>query len=354
MTVRPRSGGYQADFTFKDQRYRAQFPTEQQALSWEADTRAALIAGRPLPSAPTGAMGEVPGAMSLEKLMEKTIERKWKGTKNELGASRNAQQAVSFFGANATVAEVFTPLKIDDYIGHLMKLGDSGSTINRKLAALSKMGRHAITLEQLKAMPQIERRPEGEARERFLLPKEADALIALLKHWGKEVEAQFVAFLLDTGARVGEALALRVRDVGEDRVTLGAVQQIGSSKTGWRVVPLTDRGVADLAALVRGLSDAEAVFGSRINRYTFAKLYAKAVDHLNLGDDVVIHTLRHTCASWLVQRGVDLRRVQVWMGHKSIQTTLRYAKLSPTSLFEAVDVLNNPPAIMRPKLKAVD
>ncbi|MER9443924.1 tyrosine-type recombinase/integrase [Mesorhizobium sp. M0340] len=38
-------------------------------------------------------------------------------------------------------------------------------------------------------------------------------------------------------------------------------------------------------------------------------------------DDVVVHTLRHTCASWPVQNGVDLKRIQTWLGHKHIETT---------------------------------
>lgn len=47
------------------------------------------------------------------------------------------------------------------------------------------------------------------------------------------------------------------------------------------------------------------------------------------------HCLRHTCASRLVQSGVGIRVVQEWLGHKTIQMTMRYAHLSPTSLHEA-------------------
>ena len=56
--------------------------------------------------------------------------------------------------------------------------------------------------------------------------------------------------------------------------------------------------------------------------------------HMELEDDpqFVLHMLRHTCASRMVQGGVDLRRIQQWMGHKSITTTLRYAHLAPKDL----------------------
>ena len=61
-----------------------------------------------------------------------------------------------------------------------------------------------------------------------------------------------------------------------------------------------------------------------------------------MGDDTVIHTWRHTCASRLVQAGVDLFRVKTWMGHKSMTTTMRYAHLAPKHLEELADVLASP------------
>jgi len=56
----------------------------------------------------------------------------------------------------------------------------------------------------------------------------------------------------------------------------------------------------------------------------------------------VPHCLRHTCASRLVQREVNLKVVQQWMGQKSIQITLRYAHLTPSNLMDAVQILEAP------------
>ena len=59
-------------------------------------------------------------------------------------------------------------------------------------------------------------------------------------------------------------------------------------------------------------------------------------------DDFTWHCLRHTFASRLVMRGVDLRTVQELMGHKSIVTTMRYAHLAPQHQADAVERLVRP------------
>jgi Phage integrase family len=56
--------------------------------------------------------------------------------------------------------------------------------------------------------------------------------------------------------------------------------------------------------------------------------------------EFVIHSLRHSCASRLVNAGIDLYVVKEWLGHSSIQVTERYAHLSPAKLAQAVDILD--------------
>ena len=53
-----------------------------------------------------------------------------------------------------------------------------------------------------------------------------------------------------------------------------------------------------------------------------------------------LHTLRHTFASHLVMKGVDLPTVQKLMGHSDIQTTMIYAHLAPDHLADAVNKLD--------------
>ena len=53
-------------------------------------------------------------------------------------------------------------------------------------------------------------------------------------------------------------------------------------------------------------------------------------------EGVIFHTLRHTCASWLVMEGVPLFEVSKLLRHASIQMTERYAHLAPDHLHSAV------------------
>jgi len=57
-------------------------------------------------------------------------------------------------------------------------------------------------------------------------------------------------------------------------------------------------------------------------------------------DLTTLHALRHTFASQLIMKGVDLPTVQKLMGHSDIQTTMIYSHLAPDHLAEAVDKLS--------------
>ncbi|MBO6638045.1 MAG: site-specific integrase [Roseitalea sp.] len=140
-------------------------------------------------------------------------------------------------------------------------------------------------------------------------------------------------FLIDTGARVGEALGLKHGDVHNGRATFW-ITKSGRSRT----VPLTDRAVSALADQAR--QPGGPFHGVAYQKFLY---HWNAVKRdMGLKDDAqfVPHMLRHTCASRLVQAGIDLRRVQAFLGHQTIQMTLRYAHLATDDLDQCVIALD--------------
>lgn len=53
----------------------------------------------------------------------------------------------------------------------------------------------------------------------------------------------------------------------------------------------------------------------------------------------VPHILRHTCCTRLMQKGAPVKKVQLFMGHKSINTTMRYTHLFPQDIFDLPSLL---------------
>jgi len=138
-----------------------------------------------------------------------------------------------------------------------------------------------------------------------------------------------VQFALFTGMRRGEVLGLTWERV--DRVR--GVVLLDLTKSGKRrEVPLNSRADAVLAR--RGSKSSGLVFGTRRWDH-FRTAWENAVERAKLAD-FHFHDLRHTFASWAVQRGASLQEVKDLLGHHSLAMTLRYGHLAPEHLRTAV------------------
>lgn len=266
---------------------------------------------------------------SLGRALERTAAVRWDGTRGEETALVNAQAAVDYYGAGTSVDTISTA-RLDDYVEHLKRLGNSNGTINRKLSALSAILRTAHERGGLRTMPKVPRLKEGVGRLRWLSEAEERDLLRVLGQLGRDEELRLTVFLLDTGLRLGEALRLEVRDVPAGAGT-GVVHVWESKADKPRSVPLTRRA-------------AEAVPGGRVGRVwriTKSRYWHNLRRAMTLAriEGASIHTLRHTFASRLVQKGVPLASIQALLGHKCITTTMRYAHISDANLADAVAVL---------------
>ncbi|MGK9287143.1 site-specific integrase [Sinorhizobium meliloti] len=224
----------------------------------------------------------------------------------------------------------FTPDLLDSLIAALRKRGNSNATINRKMAALSKLLRKAFKMGDIHSLPEFRRQKERAGRIRFLEYDEEDRLFAAIQA-RSELHYRFCIFLVDTGARLGEGINLHWNDINEGRATFW-ITKSGRSRS----VPLTERARA-------AVRPKEAKLGPfcDIDQQQFRAVWNAAKKDVGLTTDVdvVPHILRHTCASRLVRGGIDIRRVQMWLGHQTLQMTMRYAHLASHDLDMCVPVL---------------
>jgi integrase len=198
--------------------------------------------------------------------------------------------------------------------------------------ALSKLLRKAYKMGDIHSLPEFRRQKERAGRIRFLEYGEEDRLFAAVKA-RCEHSHRLSIFLVDTGCRLGEALGLIWNDIQQHRVSFW-ITKSGRSRT----IPLTQRAEEALRV------DAAGNRGpfSMLTGFGFRAIWNDAKQEVGLGSDdqVVPHILRHTCASRLVQGGIDIRRVQMWLGHQTLTMTMRYAHLATNDLDFCLKVLD--------------
>lgn len=226
---------------------------------------------------------------------------------------------------------VFTQEMLDNLIGTLRQRHNSNATINRKMAALSKLLRKAFKMGDIHSLPEFRRQKERQGRIRFLEHDEEDRLFSSIRS-RSEIYYRLCVFLVDTGARLGEALDLRWGDIHDGNVTFW-ITKSGKSRS----VPLTQRALDAVCQITKKSSGPF----SGIEQPKFRQVWHEAQAEVGLGSDkeVVPHCLRHTCASRLVRGGIDIRRVQIWLGHQTLQMTMRYAHLATHDLDMCVPIL---------------
>jgi integrase len=116
----------------------------------------------------------------------------------------------------------------------------------------------------------------------------------------------------------------------------GGVILLEVTKSGRRrEVPLNNE--ADAALVRQGPREAGPVFGTS-SWYAFRKTWEAAVKTAKV-PDFHFHDLRHTFASWAIQRGATLPELKDLLGHSSLAMVMRYAHLSPEHLRSAVSRL---------------
>jgi len=141
-----------------------------------------------------------------------------------------------------------------------------------------------------------------------------------------------LSFMWHTGMRVGEIIKVTPKDIEFHRMAFVVRHAKGGKQ---RRIPLDEQITKMLSEYIteNGIKKNERIFP--IARQTVGKVVKRY--GAMIGVDVHPHTLRHSFAIYLVRSGVDLRRVQMLMGHSDLGTTAIYLQFDDKDLREALD-----------------
>ncbi len=348
---RKNSPFYFVAFEHKGRRYRQSAKTKSRRLAeqFEAQLRQQVYENVDL-----GRQQHEP--MRFEDAVKRYVGTHLK-TKARLEESEASQaymlaKLIRLVGANTVLDEISTAVVADIK----ERIFDSGrkkpATANQYLAALRAILRMAhFEWSRLRELPRFKLFPLQNERTRWLRIEEERRLLSACE--GTPHMHQLVVFLLDTGARVGEACRLTWNNVELPKRGRGVVRLFSTKTQKWRSVPMTTR----LDTMLRCLHDERPTDQDRVflvrtsgTQWRGTVPQAKPFTHphgawktaVKAADlhDVRMHDLRHTFASKLVQQNVPMRAVSELLGHTTLKMTMRYAHLSTETLKHAVAKLD--------------
>jgi len=157
-----------------------------------------------------------------------------------------------------------------------------------------------------------------------------------------------LAVAYGAGLRASEVTALKVGDIDSQRMTLRVEQGKGRKdryamlspvllerlRVWWKVARAQGK-MFDGGWLFPGLNPIESLSTRQLNRAIHAAAKTAQIDKR-----VSLHTLRHSFATHLLEQKVDIRVIQVLLGHKKLDTTALYAQVATDVLREVVSPLD--------------
>jgi len=230
-----------------------------------------------------------------------------------------------------------TKSNIENIFYDIVESGKSIRSAEYALTTLKQIWREARDSGYAPDMPVISKTMKkkisqnNNARIRFLSHDEADTLLDALKDRSMELYEKAL-ISLHCGLRAKEIFQLTWTHVDLEHGILNIIDSKGKDRS----VHMSEQIKEMMLSKVKGDPDT-LVYPGRKNKVSgqISQTFRQVANQLfNQGVDdrrnkVIFHTLRHTCASWMVMQGINLYLVQKVLGHSTIQVTERYAHLAP-------------------------
>ena len=229
---------------------------------------------------------------------------------------------------------------INEFISKLFNSGLKSSSINRKISSIKHFYLFLSKKKIIKYSPADE--IETPKQEKYLpVSMSEDEVERLISSPNpnqiiERRDKAMIEILYATGMRISELVNLKLTDIDFNRSVLKVFGK-GSKE---RLVPYGEKAAEALDIYLRDRkkSDSKNVFlsnrGSQITRGAFWQRIKIYIKRENLKSSISPHTLRHAFATHLLNRGADLRSVQILLGHSDLSTTQIYTHIAKQRLGE--------------------
>ena len=229
---------------------------------------------------------------------------------------------------------------MEDIGVELEEEGKSDATINRVTSAVSTVLNHCARRELCNKPPTFTKRKEDEVRLTFFTKDQVEKLVhCAYDPYARKDVADIVSVAAYTGMRQGELLKIKAKDIdlGAGLIHVGGRPDQRTKPGNYRAIPIHDRIYGLLADRLEYSKPNLKVFGDEWDdKDQLLRAFKKVRKYAQFDDSLVFHSLRHSFATWHAEAGTPMRTLMTLMGHKRIETTLRYAKTTDSALTEAM------------------
>lgn len=235
-------------------------------------------------------------------------------------------------------------LALRKYLAVLKEKNFKSKTVGRRLSSLRSFFKFLIREGYLKNNPVagLSSPKQEKHLPLFLTEEEVIKLIGVVPLKGERGfrDKAIVETFYSTGIRVSELVGLNIEDID---FIAGIIKVLGKGRKE-RIVPIGDQALSTIRAYLdkrKKQEEQEALFlnknGKRITDRGVRNIIDKYMHIASLRQGVSCHTLRHSFATHLLNRGADLRSVQELLGHVNLSTTQIYTHLTTERLKSVYD-----------------
>ena len=232
------------------------------------------------------------------------------------------------------------------YISYLFSQNLKSSSVNRKISSLKTFFNFLLKKKLIKANPFAE---QIMPKKPISLPKSIseDDVVKLLGAPKVDTviglrDRAMLELLYASGVRISELVNIKYSDLDLER----NIMKVFGKGSKERLVPFGEDASQWISAYIdqrkknKELASIKYIFlnnrGSKISRHAFWHRLKDYCLEIGLKNDISPHTLRHAFATHLLNRGADLRSVQVLLGHSDLSTTQIYTHIAKQRLSELV------------------